>query len=451
VSRRTPRRVLPLGALVAALLALVLVSDAAAVPPTRPEPPPAHAEDATAKPGFWNGVAHPHRERYDELTTQGRALYEQEKPGLALELLVEAARLDPARPDAWWFLGMAYQRLDRFGECADALERVRALAPAGWAPEGLRPSYPQPAFSLALCDAASGRLEASVTLLEDVLTTEGLTVDAVATLTYNLGDSYQALGRLDDAIRAYRRAIELRGNLPLYRFSLAVALDRDEQGARAREEMLTALTQDRVFSSIAQPTTIFVPPEDEDYFRGFALEVLADSDLPRTACQPWLCRSFARAYFRRFASRAPRSPWRARVEAHLLDLGNAAPRADEIYVTIASKAADATSAAVYVKAVSALAPRLAACVADRPLALLRAEVVLPGKLAAPPPRPPVGTKPMPGPAPPAPVEKAFLVQNLGPAPAEEPVRLCLTNVLGAARWPTPALGPVRLQFAVSGP
>jgi tetratricopeptide (TPR) repeat protein len=447
VKRLAPLVLLPLGALAVVLLARS--PDAGAIPRRAPAAPP--EPTAQARPGFWNGIAHPHRERYDELTTQGRALYEQEKPGLALDLLIEAARLDPARPDAWWFLGMSYQRLDRFAECADALDHVLALAPAGWVPEGLRPSYPQPAFSLALCDAAAGRLEASVTLLEQVLTTEGLTVDAVATLTYNLGDSYQALGRLDDAIRAYRRAIELRGNVPLYRFSLAVALDRDEQGARAREEMLTALGQDRVFASIAQPTTIFVPPEDEDYFRGFALEVLAESDLPRTACPPWMCRSFARAYFRRFALRAPQSPWRARVDAHLLDLGDAAPRADEIYVTVAGKAADATTGAAYAKTVAALAPKLAACVADKPLALLRAEVYLPGKVAAPPAKPPAGVKPMPGPLPPAPTEKTFAVQNAGPAPADEPVRLCLTNVLGAARWPVPAQGPVRLSFAISGP
>jgi tetratricopeptide (TPR) repeat protein len=442
--------------LVATALAATLLPATSARPEPVP-PTPTRLEPAAPAetPGFWTRVAHPHRERYDELTTQGRALYEQEKPGLALDLLVEAVRLDPARPDAWWFLGMAYQRLDRFGECADALDHLQALAPGGWVPDGLRPSYPQPAFSLALCDAAAGRLEASVALLEATLAQDGLTVDAVATLTYNLGDSYQALGRLEDAIRAYRRALELRGNVPLYRFSLAVALDRDEQGARAREEMLTALAADRVLGSISQPTTIYVPPEDEDYYRGFALEVLAGSDLPRTACQPWLCRPFARVYFRRFVQRAPDGPWRARAEAHLHDLGGAAPRADEIFVAAIGKP-DVPAQAAYVKVVSALVPKLQACVADRPLALLRAEIYLPGK--ASPPAPPSRPAPLKKGAPlvvtpvlRAPTEKSFSVQNAGPAPTDEPARLCVLNLLAGAHWPAPAATPYTVQLAVSGP
>jgi hypothetical protein len=294
-----------------------------------------------------------------------------------------------------------------------------------------------------------------VALYEAILATDGLTVDAVATLTYNLGDSYQALGRLEDAIRAYRRAIELRANVPLYRFSLAVALDRDEQGARAREEMLAALAADRVLGSISQPSTIYVPPEDEDYYRGFALEVLASSDLPRTACQPWLCRPFARVYFRRFVQRAPDGPWRARAEAHLHDLGGPAPRTDEIFVAAIGKP-DVPAQAAYVKVVSALVPRLQACVADKPLALLRAEIYLPGKPVAPspPPRPaPLkkGAALVITPVLRAPTEKSFSVQNAGPAPTDEPARLCVLNLLAGARWPGPAATPFTVQLAVSGP
>jgi len=327
---------------------------------------------------------------------------------------------------------------------------VDALAPAGWWPDqGVRPSYPEPAFSLALCDAAAGRLEAAVALLEHALASENLTSEAIATLTYNLGDSYHALGRLEDAVRAYQRALELHPSVSLYRFSLAVALDRDEQGARAREEMLTALAADRALASISQPTTIFVPPEDEDYFRGFALEVLSQSDLQKSACQPWLCRAVARVYFRRFLRRAPESAWRPRVEAHLHDLGEGAPREDEISVLPATGRADATLAAPYVKAVTAVLPKLRACLDEKPMAVLRADVFLPGKTApAAPPAParkgePLAIKPPTS-------EKSITVLNAGPLP-DEPARVCVAGALAAVKWPAPAQGPLRVQFAVSGP
>jgi Flp pilus assembly protein TadD len=448
-------------ALVLALSALCGGEALARRVPTPARPPEEPTAPAQAEqPGFWTRVAHPNQKRYDELTTQGRALFEQEKPGLAIDVLAEAARLDPARPDAWWFLGMSYQRLDRFAECADALERVHALAPEGWSPDGLRPAYPQPAFSLAFCDAAAGRLEASVELLEHALTLENLSTDATATLTYNLGDSYQALGRLEDAIRAYQRAIELHANVPIYRFSLAVALDRDEQGARAREEMLAALASDRNLSTLSQPTTTYVPPEDEDYFRGFALEVLTASDLQKSACQPWLCRSLARVYFRRFVSRAPQGPWRKRAEAHLHDLGEASPREDEINVLLGPARVDGAAQAPYVKTAMQALPRLRVCMADKPLALYRVDVFLPGKVAPPAPAPAPPKKagghfdikpPVPMPTPPASNEKSITVLSAGPAAPDEGTRLCVVNALAGVKWPGPASAPARVQFALAGP
>jgi hypothetical protein len=99
-------------------------------------------------------------------------------------------------------------------------------------------------------------------------------------------------------------------------------------------------------------------------------------------------------------------------------------------------------------------------VGDKPLALLRADVFLPGKAAPPAPAPPVGKsalrkatpgRPVAPPAPTAPGEKTISVMNAGPAAPDETARVCITGVLSAAKWPTPAHGPVRVQFGVTGP
>ncbi len=468
-----PRSRPALASLALAAAGLALLAPAASA--KKPEPPRELAKDpppaeANAEQSFWGRVAHPNQERYAELTAQGRALLDQEKTANAVEVLTEAARLDPARPEAWWFLGMAFKRLDRFAECADALDRVVARKPEGWMPDGVRSPYPEPAFSLALCDAAAGRLDAAVVLLERALETDGLTAEATATLTYNLADSYHALGRLEDAIRAYQQAIEIR-SLTLYHFSLAVALDRDDQGARAREEMTLAVASDQTLAAISHPGTLFVPVEDEDYFRGFALEILATTDIPKRACQPTLvCRPLARVYFRRYLERAPNGPWRARAEAHLHDLGDAAPRAaDEVQVDV--RAGSNVATVTYAKLVLGAVPRLHACVAGKPFALYRVDVVLPGKAAPPVPKP-VAAPPPPGakaPKPPKvitpnvpakrppgtglgnPAEKTFTVVNASPVLTEDAARACVVDVVSGLKWPGPAASPVRIQFAVSTP
>jgi hypothetical protein len=174
-------------------------------------------------------------------------------------------------------------------------------------------------------------------------------------------------------------------------------------------------------------------------------------------------------HFRRFVARAPESPWRARAEAHLHDLGGPSPRADEVAVMLWS--GQQTSTDAYEKVVMAAAPRLQACLAEHPQAVLRADVFLPGKAGAAaakpgpakpappkgagakpvPPPPPAPTRPRAMPAPPQATERTFSVQIGVPWAVADTARTCVLNVLTGLKWPGPAAGPVRVQFSVSAP
>lgn len=63
---------------------------------------------------------------------------------------------------------------------------------------------------------------------------DGLTGLSTAQVWGNLAETYMMLGRIDDAIEAYKTAIQRGGDTSTY-YGLAVALDRDEREAEALE------------------------------------------------------------------------------------------------------------------------------------------------------------------------------------------------------------------------
>ena len=137
----------------------------------------------------------------------------------------------------------------------------------------------------------------------------------------NLAEVLMAAGRLPDAQARYRDAISAAGELgigdrrerahelALAYYGLAVALDRDEQPAAARETMLRALAHDPTASvlkvaSVSGGDLFFVPDGDVLYYLGLAAEAEGrDGD--------------AEAAFREFIAHAPRGRWVRAAEAHL--------------------------------------------------------------------------------------------------------------------------------------
>jgi len=137
----------------------------------------------------------------------------------------------------------------------------------------------------------------------------------------NFAEVLMAAGRLPDAEARYRDAIsaandlgvgdrrERAHELALAYYGLAVALDRDEQPAAARETMLRALAHDPTaavlkVASAAGGDLFFVPEGDVLYYLGLAAEAEGrDGD--------------AQAAFRDFLDRVPRGRWARAAEAHL--------------------------------------------------------------------------------------------------------------------------------------
>jgi tetratricopeptide (TPR) repeat protein len=227
---------------------------------------------------------------------------------------------------------------------ADAEARLRAAA-------SLRPDDPTPALALAEVEAALGHDAAAVATLERTLAHAAddaaawvrlgalraklgrfpaaaaaygaaLAAGASAADVYgNLAEVLMADGRLGEAEARYREAIavsagEVTGerrpraqDLALAYYGLAVALDRDDQRAAAREMIARALAQDpgasllKVASS-SNGDLFFVPDGDVFYYLGLAAEAEGRA-------------TDAEAAFREFLARGPAGRWAHAAAAHL--------------------------------------------------------------------------------------------------------------------------------------
>ena len=99
---------------------------------------------------------------------------------------------------------------------------------------------------------------------------DGTTVAQHYSVVGNLAETYMMLDRMDEAVAAYQEAVRLGGPVSV-RYGLAVALDRDEREAEAREVIRDqGLTAQQTFTLEWQRKDIFfVPPGEEFYY--FAL------------------------------------------------------------------------------------------------------------------------------------------------------------------------------------
>lgn len=98
----------------------------------------------------------------------------------------------------------------------------------------------------------------------------------VGTWLSNLAETYMMVGRLDDAVVMYRRALEY-SNRPLYGYGLAVALDRAELGELAREIMLSYAVGDRL-RALDEDGIFFVPEGERYYYLALGYEALGELD-----------------------------------------------------------------------------------------------------------------------------------------------------------------------------
>jgi tetratricopeptide (TPR) repeat protein len=124
------------------------------------------------------------------------------------------------------------------------------------------------------------RIEAALGYYEAALKRVGLNSDVGRiNLAGNLAETYMMLGRLDDAIAQYQIAVRQSGD-PSAIYGLAVALDRDEQGAKARE-LIVALGMDaRILfeRKLSAGEVFFVPSGEQLYYEALLEEAFGDDE-----------------------------------------------------------------------------------------------------------------------------------------------------------------------------
>ncbi len=320
--------------------------------------------------GLWARIAHPDRGRYEARLQEGYALYAGNHAAQAIAPLVEAVGYEPSEPDGHYWLARAYAGARDFPECAHEYDVLHDLAPDYTSPQSLgsrdRPGVMR--YEYAFCLAAGDRVEDAISVYRGVLDDKDVPAAERRLAWSNVGDAYEILGRLDEAILAYRHAIELAPGDALSRFALAVAYDRDEEPARAEQELDGALRIDGGYSVLGQPTLLYVPAEDEDYFHALIFQLAPRLEhAPARVCQggPWLCRGLAIAGYRRFVDRAGDAGlWTARAKQHLQELGQPELAVDDLIV-LGSDAARRTVPKLVVGA----GPKLQRCVERRGVVL----------------------------------------------------------------------------------
>ena len=110
--------------------------------------------------------------------------------------------------------------------------------------------------------------------------------DAMGTWLSNKAEILMMLGDTTDAIELYVRSLEY-GDRPLYAYGLAVALDRDGQGVRAREVMRAYAESDEL-RELTHPDVFFVPEGEIHYYLGLGRRALGEPDRARHHFQRYL-------------------------------------------------------------------------------------------------------------------------------------------------------------------
>jgi len=256
----------------------------------------------------WTEIAQVGDARAARLFAEARALVAGDRLAEAETRLHEARAARPGDPGVALALADVQLGLRREQDAVATLERALARFGDG------EPSLV--AIRLGAVYAKLGRFREAAALYA-ALTAGGA---APAEVYANFGEMLMGDGRLADAAARYRDAIAVASNeitgerrprsqdLALAYYGLAVALDRDQQPAAAREAMARALVHDPGAALLKQAMVgdgevVFEPTGEAFYYLGLAAELEGRG-------------TDAEAAFREFIARLPKSRWASRAAAH---------------------------------------------------------------------------------------------------------------------------------------
>ncbi len=288
-----------------AALGAILVAAAqvaARAQPTAPPPPELdYDEQQEQRSDFWERALDPSSAEYDGLVERAVVLLregDRESLAQAGQILRQAVQLAPDRPLAHLWQGRLFDREGNYAACAQSMAKALDLDPELQVPGGGEPTEVAAAYELAVCRARAGKFEAAIEGLRRIL---GRAQNQVA-IYQRLGECYMALGRLDEAVESFRQGLRLSPYSAELGFALAVAHDRDEDSAQAREALSQALSRDPRASSLAAANRVWVPPLEAHYYLGLAY--LGAEDWSRSVM-----------HFRRYLALAGETSWTRRARA----------------------------------------------------------------------------------------------------------------------------------------
>jgi tetratricopeptide (TPR) repeat protein len=227
---------------------------------------PAFADDASA---LWDDVAHPNRHACALLVQEAGRFTQASQPHAATQALHKASALCPADREVAQLLGESLLQEHDYPAARRTLEHARALAEGGAAANhALDVSL---AFYLGFAREVTGDLEGAVVEHRRLESMGGLPAPNQYLVHYNLGDELMAVGRLQEAIEEYRRAVLLAPDRSMPRLALAVALDREGELDKSRSELSVALSIDPQLRRVFSDEYVFVPPADAHYYLALGL------------------------------------------------------------------------------------------------------------------------------------------------------------------------------------
>lgn len=300
----------------ATFCAILLALAAAATPDAR----------ADTRPDVWQRAKDPEKRVNYELHREvARILTPSEFPLAAAEQLQwERAReaLEQARvmergdPILMFDLGAVYERLNRLEMAVRVLERGLALDADSAAAEDAW-------FKLGICYAKLDRPNDERRAYEEYLR-RATQPTARSTALLNFAETEMRLGRLAEAITAYREALDYakkfertKDTYVLAVWGLAVALDRYGDTTASAREAETAVRIDSYDRLIGDPERVFfVPVYERSWYLG--LGAAARSRLAQEPRVALVHAQRAEAQFADYVARARQNDrWKAQAEKHL--------------------------------------------------------------------------------------------------------------------------------------
>jgi tetratricopeptide (TPR) repeat protein len=267
--------------------------------------------DAEEQSGFWERGVEPGRERYEDMIARGSELAtpdaDKDARARAAAIFRDAIRVSPGRALAHFWLGRIAVRDGDPAGCARSMEKALVLEPTFQAPIDINiPTEAAAAYELAVCQARAGDYEAAIEGLRRIVgQTPTASQQKLGLVHMRLGEATMALGRLDEAIESLSQATRLDpNNYNMSWLALAVAYDRDEDGARAREAMAKVLENDSRVDRLITSGTTWIPAHDAGYYLGLAY--LQAGNAGR-----------ALYHFRRYLVQAGETLWAGRARVHL--------------------------------------------------------------------------------------------------------------------------------------